>query len=166
MVAKSGDALLRPEAIESLKDLSLPLAAIITPNLPEAAALLGRAEVTRREEMAAVAGDLLALGPRAVLLKGGHLTGEGSPDLLFDGGEAIWFEAERVETPNTHGTGCTLSSAIAAGLARGWRSPTRLRWPRVTFPPPLPRPTAWASATAAPCPPFPRPVASSGGLTP
>jgi hydroxymethylpyrimidine/phosphomethylpyrimidine kinase len=119
MVAKSGDALLRPEAVASLKALLLPLATIITPNLPEAAALLGRPEVTARDEMAAVAAELLALGPRAVLLKGGHLAGAGSPDLLFDGREARWLEAERVETRNTHGTGCTLSSAIAAGLARG-----------------------------------------------
>jgi hydroxymethylpyrimidine/phosphomethylpyrimidine kinase len=69
--------------------------------------------------MEAVAAELLALGPRAVLLKGGHLAGASSPDLLFDGREAHWLEAERVDTRNTHGTGCTLSSAIAAGLARG-----------------------------------------------
>lgn len=119
MVAKSGDPLLRPEAVESLTSFLLPLATVITPNLPEAAALLGGDAVTRRDDMERVARDLLALGPAAVLLKGGHLDEPGSPDFLVSADDARWFEGERADTLNTHGTGCTLSSAIAAGLAKG-----------------------------------------------
>ncbi|MEM7427178.1 MAG: bifunctional hydroxymethylpyrimidine kinase/phosphomethylpyrimidine kinase [Pseudomonadota bacterium] len=119
MVAKSGDALLQPHAVAAVRDRLLPLAGVITPNLPEAAALLGTDPVTSAEQMADTARALLDLGPGAVLLKGGHLTGAGSPDILVsqDGVEA--FESRRIETANTHGTGCTLSSSIAAGLAKG-----------------------------------------------
>ncbi len=119
MVAKSGDALLQEDAVESLKAHLLPLATIITPNLPEAATLLGEAEVTGIEDLRPCAERLMALGPRAVLLKGGHLAGPNSPDVFVDGHAYEMLDAVRVETRNTHGTGCTLSSAIAAGLARG-----------------------------------------------
>ena len=119
MVAKSGDRLLVPEAVESLKTRLLPLATVITPNLPEAAVLLGREDDIGADDMEAVAQSLQALGVRSVLLKGGHLAGAESPDYLFDGEGMEVFTAERVNTANTHGTGCTLSSAIAALLARG-----------------------------------------------
>lgn len=114
MVAKSGDRLLDPEAIGTVRDTLLPLATVVTPNLPEAAVLLDRAEPEGPEEMDAMARALAALGPRYVLLKGGHLTGGDSPDLFYDGSRAIWLPAVRIATRNTHGTGCTLSAAIAA----------------------------------------------------
>ncbi|GHV51387.1 hydroxymethylpyrimidine/phosphomethylpyrimidine kinase [Spirochaetia bacterium] len=120
MVSKSGDHLLQNEAVDALKTVLLPLATVLTPNLPEASVLLGR-KVDNTEDMEAAARDLAALGPQAVLLKGGHLEGEGSPDILYQTGieAAEIFKAERIDTPNSHGTGCTLSSSIAAGLARG-----------------------------------------------
>jgi hydroxymethylpyrimidine/phosphomethylpyrimidine kinase len=127
MVSKSGDHLLQTEAVQALKTLLLPLATVLTPNLPEASVLLGR-KVEKIADMEDAARDLAALGPRAVLLKGGHLEGKQSPDILYrtgtngiDGGAqpAKIFEAARIDTPNSHGTGCTLSSAIAAFLARG-----------------------------------------------
>ena len=119
MVAKGGSALLAPDAVEALTTRLLPLAAVLTPNLPEAAALLGEPVATDRAGMAAQATRLRALGPQAVLVKGGHLEGEGSPDVLATADGTEWFEAERIATANTHGTGCTLSSAIAAELAKG-----------------------------------------------
>ncbi len=120
MVAKSGDRLLQEEAIEALSTDLLPLATVITPNLPEAAVLFGR-PIEGPEAMEAAARALARQGPAAVLLKGGHLAGERSPDLLYvrDGDTVTRFDASRVKTKNTHGTGCTLSSAIAAGLAHG-----------------------------------------------
>lgn len=123
MVAKSGDRLLAPAAIDALRSHIFPLADLITPNLPEAEALLDRA-IAGRDAMEQAANDLLALGPKGVLLKGGHLAGASSADVLVCGREdgttgMHWFDFERIETPNTHGTGCTLSSAIAAYLARG-----------------------------------------------
>jgi hydroxymethylpyrimidine/phosphomethylpyrimidine kinase len=119
MVAKGGSALLAADAVEVLTTQLLPLAALLTPNLPEAAALLGEPEAADRAGMAAQAIGLRALGPGSVLIKGGHLEGEGSPDVLATVDGLEWFEAERIMTPNTHGTGCTLSSAIAAELAKG-----------------------------------------------
>ncbi len=123
MVAKSGDSLLTEPAIQSLRTRMFPLADLITPNLPEAEALLER-RVNDRDDMEEAAADLLAMGPTAVLLKGGHLESEVVSDILVqrrhDGSvESRWLESRRVETQNTHGTGCTLSSAIAAHLARG-----------------------------------------------
>lgn len=125
MVAKSGDRLLQDEAIGELKNSLIPLAQVITPNLPEAATLLGR-EVDGRARMEEAARALLELGPQAVIVKGGHLQGKESPDCLavrIAGGqtEIRWLGAEHVETRNTHGTGCTFSSAICAFLARGER---------------------------------------------
>jgi hydroxymethylpyrimidine/phosphomethylpyrimidine kinase len=120
MVAKSGDRLLRPEAIAALKERLLPLAAVITPNLPEAAVLLELEEPRDEAGMIDATARLRALGPRAVLLKGGHLeTGTQSIDVLDDGAAPLTLAAPRIATGNTHGTGCTLSAAIAALLARG-----------------------------------------------
>ncbi len=122
MVAKSGDKLLADESVEALRQELLPLATLITPNLPEAAVLLAGAEAADTAEMQAQAEQLLALGPQAVLIKGGHLAGSASDesaDLLLTPERARWLPAQRIATANTHGTGCTLSSAIAAGLAKG-----------------------------------------------
>jgi hydroxymethylpyrimidine/phosphomethylpyrimidine kinase len=119
MVATSGDMLLREEAVAVLIEDLLPRAALITPNLREAARLLGADAATGRKEMEDQAAALLRLGARAVLLKGGHGSGPESDDLFLSATESHWFTAPRIATENTHGTGCTLSSAIAAGLARG-----------------------------------------------
>ena len=119
MVAKGGHSLLATDAIDALTRRLLPLATVITPNLPEAAALLGEVDATDRLTMAQQAERLRTLGPKAVLVKGGHLALAESPDVLAEGDGIAWFEADRVETRNTHGTGCTLSSAIAAELGKG-----------------------------------------------
>jgi hydroxymethylpyrimidine/phosphomethylpyrimidine kinase len=117
MLAKSGDPLLEPDARQALVEAILPLALVVTPNLPEAAALAD-VPVGDLEQMEAAARRIHALGPAWVLVKGGHLKGE-PIDLLFDGRTVTRLTAERVPTPHTHGTGCTYSAAIAAGLARG-----------------------------------------------
>lgn len=119
MVATSGDRLIAPEAVERLRRRLLPLAAIVTPNMPEAAALLDEAVAGSEDEMRAQAERLLRLGPGAVLLKGGHGTGPDSVDVLATAGGVRWLRAPRHPTRNTHGTGCTLSSALAARLALG-----------------------------------------------
>jgi hydroxymethylpyrimidine/phosphomethylpyrimidine kinase len=119
MVAKSGDRLLHADAISALRDVLIPQAAVITPNLPEAADLLDVTEAVDRDMMLSQARTLLALGPKAVLLKGGHLLMEESPDLLVSESHAQWFDTVRVVTTNTHGTGCTLSSALASYLGQG-----------------------------------------------
>ena len=121
MVAKGGSRLLADEAVDAVRSLLLPQALVVTPNLGEAAALLGVEHEARSEdEMREHAMSVLALGARHVLLKGGHLGGETSPDVLVArGGAPAWFRAERHPTKNTHGTGCTLSSALATQLARG-----------------------------------------------
>ena len=120
MVAKSGDRLLREEAIGTLSERLLPLATLITPNLPEFGVLLGIEPARDQAGMILMAKALRALGPRAVLVKGGHLGGPESIDVLDDGsGEAEVLRAPRIATSHTHGTGCTLSSAIAAYLAHG-----------------------------------------------
>jgi len=119
MVAKGGASLLAPEAVDALKSLLLRKARLATPNIPEAEALLGET-INRPEDMEAAARALLDLGPEAVLLKGGHLAGEQLVDLLVDrAGLVQRFEGARIETRHTHGTGCTLASACAEGLARG-----------------------------------------------
>lgn len=128
MVAKSGDRLLAADATRALVQDLLPLAAVLTPNLPEAGVLLDRPAPTTRDEMAAAARDLLAMGPEWVLLKGGHLDGDTSPDhLAARSGETLWLESARIPTANTHGTGCTLSSAIAARLGHGREVPDAVR---------------------------------------
>jgi hydroxymethylpyrimidine/phosphomethylpyrimidine kinase len=118
MVAKGGQALLAAEAVDSLRRQLLPRAAVITPNLPEAEALSGMTILTVAD-MRVAASVLLALGVPAVLLKGGHLPGEDLVDILAtaDGIEA--FPSARIPTRHTHGTGCTMASAVAAGLAQG-----------------------------------------------
>lgn len=127
MIAKSGDRLLDAEAADALRSLVLPLATVLTPNLPEAGVLLGRAAPANVEEMRRAAADLHALGPRYVLVKGGHLTGAESPDILFDGRQLTELRATRVATRNTHGTGCTLSAAIAALLPQRPDVPAAIR---------------------------------------
>ena len=121
MVAASGDRLLAPDAIDVLKRALFPRALLVTPNLPEAAALLGAPLAETESEMRAQAEQLLALGPKTVLMKGGHARGPQSVDLLVSPDATARLVAERVPTANTHGTGCTLSAAIAAGLAKGQR---------------------------------------------
>lgn len=120
MIAKSGDALLQPEAVAALTAQILPLATVLTPNLPEAAVLLGQAEAETVDEMADQGQALLALGPKAVLMKGGHAKGGECTDVLVTGaGVVATLTSQRIDTQNTHGTGCTYSAAIAAHLARG-----------------------------------------------
>lgn len=119
MIAKGGAPLLAEDAIATVRDELLPLAHVLTPNLPEAAHLLGVAPATTRDAMVAQGTALCALGPKAVLMKGGHLAGTNSPDVLIVDADAQWFEAPRTATKNTHGTGCTLSSALAAWIAKG-----------------------------------------------
>jgi len=117
MVAKSGASLLEPAAVRALTARLLPLCLVVTPNLPEAEALAG-IPVSNRAEMEEAAKRIQALGPRYVLVKGGHLKGD-AVDLLYNGREITTFQAARIESDNTHGTGCTLSAAITAGLAQG-----------------------------------------------
>ena len=117
MVAKSGDRLLDPAAEAAYRERLFPLAEVVTPNLAEAEALLGR-PVRSLDAMAEAARDLHAQGPRAVVVKGGHLEGE-PVDVFFDGRRMERLPAPRIATRNTHGTGCTLSAAIAARLALG-----------------------------------------------
>ena len=117
MIAKAGDALLPPEARTVLIKELLPLALIVTPNLHEAGALAGMSVATE-SDMEEAARRILALGPRDVLVKGGHLR-DSATDVLWNGRDFARFAAPRLASNNTHGTGCTLSSAIAAGLARG-----------------------------------------------
>jgi len=120
MVATSGDVLLQPDAVEAVRTELLPLAAVVTPNLPEAAHLLGCPLARDEAEMEAQALALLAMGPGAVLLKGGHGEGAEAVDILVQrGGAPLRLAMARIDTPNTHGTGCTLSAAIAARLALG-----------------------------------------------
>ncbi|MGP9804406.1 bifunctional hydroxymethylpyrimidine kinase/phosphomethylpyrimidine kinase [Paracoccus sp. NSM] len=119
MVAKSGDALLPDAAIGALREVMLPRAHLLTPNLPEAARLLGCAPATSEAEMARQAAALCTLGAQAVLMKGGHAEGAVCTDLLVTPEGVTRLTAPRQATRNTHGTGCTLSAAIAAGLAQG-----------------------------------------------
>lgn len=119
MVATSGNRLLKSDAVETLRKRLIPLASLITPNLPEAAALLDESVATTGRAIVDQGKRLLALGPRAVLIKGGHGQGAESIDYLVTGAATIPLSAPRVATKNTHGTGCSLSSAIAAGLAKG-----------------------------------------------
>jgi hydroxymethylpyrimidine/phosphomethylpyrimidine kinase len=118
MIATSGDKLLQDDAIDALRKL-IARARVLTPNLPEAAALLDSPVAGNEEEMRAQAEKLLALGAAAVLIKGGHGSGPESVDLLVDADTCTRFAAPRIGTRNTHGTGCTLAAAVAAGLAKG-----------------------------------------------
>lgn len=126
-VSKHGHALLEDDAVQALRERVLPLATIVTPNLPEAAGLAGF-PVGTREDMERAATAILAMGPAAVLVKGGHLEGsDRADDLFFDGRQVAWVGGERIDTPHTHGTGCVLASAIAAHLARGESLPDAVR---------------------------------------
>jgi hydroxymethylpyrimidine/phosphomethylpyrimidine kinase len=117
MVAKSGDPLLQKEAVEALRAELVPLAAVVTPNIPEAEVLTGL-KITSQEDMRRAAEKIIQMGARGVVVKGGHLEGPAS-DLFYDGSRFQEFTVPRIDTKNTHGTGCTFASAIAAGLARG-----------------------------------------------
>ncbi len=117
-VSKHGDALLQESAVAALRDKLLPLATVITPNIPEAEGLLGR-QIDPFDPDEDAARDLVKLGPRWVLLKGGHLKADESIDLLTDGEQMIRLTALRIPTKHTHGTGCVLSAALTAGLATG-----------------------------------------------
>ena len=117
MVATSGDRLLREDAVEALRTELLPLATVVTPNLPEAEVLIGR-EIGALDAMREAAKAIVGLGARSAIVKGGHLTGD-AIDVFYDGSSFTELPARRIETTSTHGTGCTLASAIAALLARG-----------------------------------------------
>ncbi len=117
-VSKHGHPLLAEDAVEALRRAILPIATLVTPNLPEAAGLAGF-PVETRDDMRRAADALLALGARAALVKGGHVEGPEAADLFVEGGREEWLTAARIDTSHTHGTGCTLSSAIAASLALG-----------------------------------------------
>jgi hydroxymethylpyrimidine/phosphomethylpyrimidine kinase len=120
MIAKSGDALLQDKAIDAMAQEILPLATLLTPNLPEAARLLGSSEAFEIQDMVSQGAQLVAMGPKAVLMKGGHAYGQTCTDILVDkDGKKCELSAARVDTRNTHGTGCTYSATIAANLAKG-----------------------------------------------
>ncbi len=127
MISKSGFPLLAPDAVSEVKELLIPLAVVVTPNRHEAELLSG-ISIEGRDDLVRAGRKILELGPRAVLLKGGHLDGPGftpgeAPDFLFLGDEVREFRSERYETTSTHGTGCTYSAAIAAHLGRGLELP-------------------------------------------
>ncbi len=120
MVATTGGRLLDPDAVEAVRDLLLPLAAVVTPNLAEAAALAGVAEIADRQGMESAGRALVDLGAALVMVKGGHLGGDASPDCLVGpSGPAVWLEGHRLAADGAHGSGCVLSAAICAELARG-----------------------------------------------
>jgi hydroxymethylpyrimidine/phosphomethylpyrimidine kinase len=138
MVATSGDRLLAAEAVDALRTKLIPRATLITPNLPEAAALLDEAVASTEAAVESQGRRLLAMGCRAVLIKGGHGQGAESTDYLVSGNGTLALAAPRIATKNTHGTGCSLSSAIAAGLAKGEDMETAVRGAK-----------AWISAAIA-----------------
>jgi hydroxymethylpyrimidine/phosphomethylpyrimidine kinase len=138
MVATSGDRLLATEAVDALRTKLIPLSSLITPNMPEAAALLDEPIATDEVAIESQGKRLLAMGCPAVLIKGGHGQGAESIDYLVTGHATIALAAPRIATQNTHGTGCSLSSAIAAGLARGEDMETAVRHAK-----------AWVSAAIA-----------------
>jgi hydroxymethylpyrimidine/phosphomethylpyrimidine kinase len=117
MVAKSGDALLHEDAVDALRNLLVPLALVVTPNIPEAETLIER-KIETDDDMHCAAEAIVGLGARCVVVKGGHREGPAT-DLFYDGNSFHEFTAPRFDTKNTHGTGCTFASAVAAGLAQG-----------------------------------------------
>ena len=120
MISKSGDSLLQEEAISALHSHLLPMATLLTPNIPEAAVLFNTSSAKGPDELENQGRALLALGPQAVLMKGGHADGPNCIDILvLNGAPPLRFSAPRINTKNTHGTGCTLSSSITAGVAKG-----------------------------------------------
>jgi len=128
MVAQSGDQLVQEDAIEAIKSQLVPLADVITPNIPEAEVMIGR-ELRTIEEIRSAASDLAGLGCQSVLIKGGHSSGDESVDLYYMAKEDRFIElaSKRIDTRNNHGTGCTLSSAIAAYLAKGYAQPEAVK---------------------------------------
>lgn len=126
MVATSGDRLISEDALETLKGRLLPLAAVLTPNIPEAEILSGR-KIGTPEDMTRAARAIGEAYGCAVLCKGGHQVSDANDFLWQPGGEGRWFRSRRVDNPNTHGTGCTLSSAIASNLAKGFDLETAVR---------------------------------------
>lgn len=122
MISKSGSNLLKPEAVDALKRIMIPLALIVTPNLYEASAIVGF-PVEDQEGMKKAAVSIKDMGPKYVIIKGGHLPGNAC-DILYDGHKFTVFSNERIDTVHTHGTGCTFSSAIAASLAQGYNMET------------------------------------------
>lgn len=125
MVSTSGSRLIAEDAVETLKRELLPLASVITPNIPEAEELSGM-KIEKEEDMIAAAKKISETYNCAVLCKGGHSVNDAN-DLLYDGGSYQWFYGKRIHNPNTHGTGCTLSSAIAANLAKGYDLPESVK---------------------------------------
>lgn len=125
MVATSGSSLMKTGAVQTLIEEFLPLATLVTPNIPEAQVLSGMT-VESKEDMLSAAKFIGDTYGCAVLLKGGHSVNDAN-DLLYDNGEMVWFEGIRIHTPNTHGTGCTLSSAIASNLAKGYELAVSVR---------------------------------------
>lgn len=125
MVAKGGASLLGADAVATLRDRLLPLAAVITPNIPEAEDILGQetGSIKTVDDMKAAARDLRSLGSAAVLVKGGHMAGDDLSDVLLDDDGIHVFETRRIDTAHTHGTGCTLASSIATGIAQGLNLP-------------------------------------------
>ncbi len=117
MISKSGFDLLKPDAKEALIQCLLPMATVVTPNLPEAEVITGM-KVASIDEMKKAAEEIYKMGPKYVLVKGGHLEGE-AMDILYDGTDFTYYNSPRINTKNTHGTGCTLSSAIASNLGKG-----------------------------------------------
>ena len=132
MVAKGGDPLLQEEAVDALRTLLVPLALVVTPNLPEASVLVGY-RVATLEQARRAARDIVGMGSRSVVVKGGHLQGD-AVDVFYDGNEFREFSSPRVETTSTHGTGCTFASASPRGWPKAWG--LRKRWdrPRRTSP--------------------------------
>lgn len=126
MVAKGGASLLADEAVATLRDRLLPLAHVITPNIPEAETLVG-GTIRSVDDMKAAAETLKSHGPAAVVLKGGHMEGNDLTDVLLDDDGFHLFETKRIETAHTHGTGCTLASSIATGIAQGMALPDAVR---------------------------------------
>ena len=126
MVAKSGASLLGSDAVATLRDRLLPLATIITPNIPEAEEILSQktGAIKTVDDMKAAAEALKIMGAAAVLVKGGHMEGDALSDVLLDDDEFYVFETQRIDTPHTHGTGCTLASSIATGIAQGLALPS------------------------------------------
>jgi hydroxymethylpyrimidine/phosphomethylpyrimidine kinase len=120
MVAKSGDALLQEEAVGALRELLVPLAAVVTPNIPEAETLTGLT-ITTDDDVNKAAKMIVAMGAASVVIKGGHREGPAT-DVYFDGSSFREFTSPRFDTVNTHGTGCTFASAVAAGLAQGMKT--------------------------------------------
>jgi len=118
MVATSGSALMKTDAVQTLVEELLPISALVTPNIPEAQVLSGLT-IKTKDDMVTAAKQISNSYHCAVLLKGGHSVNDAN-DLLYANGELLWFEGKRINNPNTHGTGCTLSSAIAANLAKGF----------------------------------------------